>query len=94
MEQPSEGSQSLTQIVIVDDDQFQLKLLSHQLSMVGYKNVTAFDDGQTALDHLAGQVLDSTIIILDLNMPNMDGLEFLQKLQETKFTGALLLVSG
>jgi len=94
MQQQSEGSLALTQIVIVDDDQFQLKLLSHQLSVVGYKNVTAFDDGQTALDHLAGQILDSTIIILDLNMPNMDGLEFLQKLQETKFTGALLLVSG
>lgn len=94
MAQQPEGSQSTTQIVIVDDDQFQLKLLSHQLSMVGYKNVTAFDDGQTALDHMAGQMLDSTIVILDLNMPNMDGLEFLQKLQQTKFTGALLLVSG
>lgn len=94
MEHQSEGSQATTQIIIVDDDQFQLKLLSHQLSMVGYKNVTAFDDGQTALNYMAGQVLDSTIVILDLNMPNMDGLEFLQKLQEAKFTGALLLVSG
>jgi len=94
MVQQPEGTQSTTQIVIVDDDQFQLKLLSHQLSMVGYKNVTAFDDGQTALDHMVGQVLDSTIVILDLNMPNMDGLEFLQKLQQTKFTGALVLVSG
>ncbi len=94
MEHKAKGSQAIAQIVIVDDDQFQLKLLSHQLSMVGYKNVTAFDDGQTALDHMVGQVLDSTVVILDLNMPNMDGLEFLQKLQETKFTGALLLVSG
>lgn len=94
MEHESKGSQATTQIIIVDDDQFQLKLLSHQLSMVGYKNVTAFDDGQTALDHMANQILDSTIVILDLNMPNMDGLEFLQKLQEEKFTGALLLVSG
>ena len=94
MAHEAEESQATTQIVIVDDDQFQLKLLSHQLSMVGYKNVTAFDDGQTALDHMRGQVLDSTIVILDLNMPNMDGLEFLQRLQETKFTGALLLVSG
>jgi len=94
MEHQFKGSQAITQIIIVDDDQFQLKLLSHQLSMVGYRNVTAFDDGQTALDHMAGQILDSTIVILDLNMPNMDGLEFLQKLQEAKFTGALLLVSG
>jgi EAL domain-containing protein (putative c-di-GMP-specific phosphodiesterase class I) len=94
MEHQSEGSQSTTQIVIVDDDQFQLKLLSHQLSMVGYKKVTAFDDGQTALNHMAGQASNSTLIILDLNMPNMDGLEFLQKLQEVKYSGALLLVSG
>ncbi|MEX0965152.1 MAG: EAL domain-containing response regulator [Pseudohongiellaceae bacterium] len=94
MEHQSEGSQSTTKIVLVDDDQFQLKLLSHQLSMVGYKNVTAFDDGQTALDHMAGQVLDFTVVILDLNMPKMDGLEFLQQLQEVQFSGALLLVSG
>jgi len=94
MEQQSEATLAATKIVVVDDDKFQLKLLSHQLSMVGYKNVTAFDDGQTALDHLAGQSLDSTVVILDLNMPNMDGLEFLQKLQQANFTGALLLVSG
>lgn len=94
MEHQSEGSQATTQILIVDDDQFQLKLLSHQLSMVGYKNVTAFDDGQTALTHMKGLALDSTLVILDLNMPNMDGLEFLQKMKEMEFTGALLLVSG
>lgn len=94
MEHQSEGSQAATQIVIVDDDQFQLKLLSHQLSMVGYKNVTVFDDGQTALNHMKEPALGSTLVILDLNMPNMDGLEFLQKLQEAGFTGALLLASG
>jgi EAL domain-containing protein (putative c-di-GMP-specific phosphodiesterase class I) len=90
----SEDSQFTTQIVIVDEDQFQLKLLSHQLSMVGYKKVTAFNDGQAALNYMAGQVLNSTLVILDLSMPNMDGLEFLQKLQKARFTGALLLVSG
>jgi len=87
-------SQVSSKIIIVDDNQFQLKLLSHQLSMVGYKSVTAFDDGQTALNHMETQNLDSTIVILDLNMPNMDGIEFLQKLKEAKFSGALLLVSG
>ena len=93
MERENDVSQSDTQIMIVDDDQFQLKLLSHQLSMVGYKNVTAFDDSQTALNHMADQILGSCMVILDLNMPDMDCLEFLQKLSETKFTGGLLLVS-
>lgn len=83
-----------TDIIIVDDDQFQLKLLSHQLAMVGYESVIAFDDGQTALDHMVGKVLDGTVVILDLNMPNMDGLEFLERLKDTQFSGALLLVSG
>ena len=83
-----------TDIIIVDDDQFQLKLLSHQLAMVGYESVTAFDDGQTALDHMVGKFLDGTVVILDLNMPNMDGLEFLERLKDTQFSGALLLVSG
>lgn len=83
-----------TEIIIVDDDQFQLKLLSHQLAMVGYESVTAFDDGQTALDQMANRVLDDTVVILDLNMPNMDGLEFLEHLKDSRFNGALLLVSG
>lgn len=81
-------------IIIVDDNEFQLKLLSHQLSMVGYKSVMTFDDGQSALNHMADQILDSTIVLLDLNMPNMDGLEFLQKLEQTNYPGAILLVSG
>ncbi len=83
-----------TDIIIVDDDQFQLKLLSHQLAMVGYEHVTAYDDGKTALDQMKGKMLDSTVIILDLNMPNMDGLEFLEHLRNSQFKGALLLVSG
>ena len=81
-------------IIIVDDNEFQLKLLSHQLSMVGYKSVLTFNNGQSALNHMADQILDSTIVVLDLNMPNMDGLEFLQKLEETNYPGAILLVSG
>ncbi|NQV68974.1 MAG: EAL domain-containing response regulator [Pseudohongiella sp.] len=82
------------EIIIVDDNQFQLKLLSHQLEMVGYESVMAFDNGQAALCYMTGRVLDSTVVILDLNMPNMDGLEFLQALKETNYSGALLLVSG
>ena len=82
------------EIIIVDDNEFQLKLLSHQLSLVGYKSVMTFGDGKSALDYMADQVLDSTIVLLDLNMPNMDGLEFLQKLEETNYSGAILLVSG
>lgn len=94
MEHEVAGSQSITQITIIDGDQFQLKLLSHQLSVEGYENVFTFDIGQAALDHMQGQELASSVVILDVNLPNMDGLEFLQQLLEEGFNGALFLVSG
>lgn len=81
-------------IAIIDDDKFQLKLLSHQLSMVGYRHVRAFDDSQTALEYLLGQDLDSTLIILDLHMPNLDANEFMRALREVGFGGALLFVAS
>jgi CheY-like chemotaxis protein len=38
-------------IVIAEDDHFQLKLLSEKFSMLGYRDIAAFDDGPTALAH-------------------------------------------
>ncbi len=80
-------------IVIVDDDQFQLKLLSHQLSMSGHESVIAFDDAQTALAHLKVKNQESTVLILDLNMHDIDSFEFLKQLQEIDFVGAILFIS-
>lgn len=82
------------EVILIDDDSFQVKLLSHQLSLCGFSSVQTFTDAHNALDHIGSQVLPNTIIILDLNMPNMDGLEFMEKLKSTPFNGALLLVSG
>lgn len=89
-----EGIVHSLRIALIDDDKFQLKLLSHQLSIVGYRHVRAFDDSQTALEYLLGQNLDSTLIILDLHMPNLDASKFMQALREVGFGGALLFVAA
>ena len=80
-------------IIIVEDDQFQLKLLSQQFSMLGYEDVTAFDDGPTALVHMTRSNLDSTVIMLNLDMLAAGKSNLLEKLKIVNFTGAVILVS-
>ena len=66
-------------IVVVDDDSTNLKMAGHILSKHN-KRVTALRSGQALLDYISGNVPD--IILLDINMPEMDGFETLHKLRE------------
>lgn len=81
-------------ILALDDEPFMLKLLQRTLAQLGYVQVTACDSARTALqgmDHPDG-VPD--LILLDLNMPEMDGIEFMRQLVARRYVGALILVSG
>ncbi len=81
-------------ILALDDEPFILKLLAHMLADLGYTRVTTLTSGHAALE-LIGQPQDAPdLILLDLNMPEMDGLEFVRHLVERHFDGSLILVSG
>jgi EAL domain-containing protein (putative c-di-GMP-specific phosphodiesterase class I)/FixJ family two-component response regulator len=81
-------------ILLLDDDPFQLQLLAHQLAILGQAAVDACTSGQQALDRLDGRAFGQQLIFLDLNMPGMDGVEFIRHLVDLQYTGALVLVSG
>ena len=66
-------------ILIADDSSTILKFVSTSLSMMGYKVIVA-QDGMDALEKLTGQTID--LVITDLNMPNLDGFEFIKSLRE------------
>ncbi len=85
---------SSTRIMVIDDDGFILKLVGCILEDLGFCNLVSFDSGRSAL-----AAYDSTgqlpeIIMLDLNMPEMDGIEVVRHLGERKFKGSLLFLSG
>ncbi|HKD47313.1 MAG TPA: sigma-54 dependent transcriptional regulator [Rhizomicrobium sp.] len=70
-------------ILVVDDDPVQRRLLETVISHSGMAVVTA-PGGQPALDLVRGPRGDEiSLILLDLVMPDMDGLEVLAKLRPT-----------
>ncbi|MBP8976037.1 MAG: response regulator [Bacteroidetes bacterium] len=65
-------------ILVVDDSTTVRKFVSVSLSMQGFEVVTACD-GMDALEKLPERKYD--LIITDLNMPTMDGFEFIKNLK-------------
>jgi EAL domain-containing protein (putative c-di-GMP-specific phosphodiesterase class I)/FixJ family two-component response regulator len=81
-------------ILLLDDDPFMLKLLRRQLAQLSYTQVDAFDSGQEALEQLNSSKTLYDLIFLDINMPGMDGVEFIRRLVECQYAGSVILVSG
>ena len=81
-------------VLIVDDDLFQLELLQFQLESLEVAPVQACNSGPAALAWLERHGSAATLLLLDLNMPGMDGVEFIRHLAGRRHRGALVLFSG
>jgi CheY-like chemotaxis protein len=62
----------MTTILLVEDDKNQRVLYEQELKHDGYEVVTA-SDGKEAIEKVQEQLPD--IVIMDINMPKMDGIE-------------------
>lgn len=71
-----------------------LKLLARMLMNHGFSSVTCCETGEDALQFVDDAATRPDLIMLDLNMPGMDGIEFVRHLVERNYTGSLILVSG
>lgn len=85
---------SKIKVMVLDDDTFMLKILSKMLLKQGYTSVSLHDNGHDALNEVDDAKTRPDLILLDLNMPEMDGIEFVRYLVERHFDGSLILVSG
>lgn len=82
------------QFLIVDDDPVVLKLIEKILINSGANNVSTANDGLEGIQKLAGATGQFDLILCDLNMPEINGIEFLHQISELKFNGGILLLSG
>lgn len=66
-------------IMIVDDAAFMRMTIKNCLSKAGYENLIEAADGQIALETYQNEKPD--LVIMDITMPNMDGIQALQAIK-------------
>lgn len=74
-----------TTILIAEDDDAHADLITTNLRRAGLMNsIVRFRDGQEALDYLTGSGFapGSYVLLLDIVMPSVDGVEVLRRIKE------------
>jgi two-component system, chemotaxis family, chemotaxis protein CheY len=69
-----------TTILAVDDSKIIRKIISGAINLLGYDFLEA-EDGQKALQVLLEHKADISLVLLDWNMPNLDGYQTLQAIK-------------
>ena len=77
---------------MVEDNAFTSIVISKLLNSLGISQIETVTDGRQALDKVGG--LQPDVILLDLRMPVMGGVELLSRLADQNYIGNVILMSG
>lgn len=80
-----------TRVLVADDEEEILELLGEYLNARGYQVLTAYD-GEDALQMVRSGPVD--IVLTDMKMPNMGGLELLRETQRLPQPVAVIVMTG
>lgn len=84
---------SVTAVLVVEDDNELRKLLGLLLETEGFKVFEA-DDGQVALDVLAAHSGEIDMVITDLGLPRVGGVELIKRIRATDLKVRIIGTSG
>jgi EAL domain-containing protein (putative c-di-GMP-specific phosphodiesterase class I)/signal transduction histidine kinase/DNA-binding response OmpR family regulator len=85
---------SQVSVLVVDDDYIMHRVTTIILNDLGIRQVYTALSGRQALEILEEKQNAIDIVICDLNMPEMDGVEFTRHLARQNYTGSLIISSG
>jgi len=81
----------MADLLIIDDEKAIRKTLSEILSFEGYK-IDEAADGEEGLKKFKEKTFD--LVLCDIKMPKMDGIEFLEKAGEVNADVPIIMISG
>jgi two-component system NtrC family response regulator len=81
----------MTQVLIVDDDIKMCNLLSRMMKRIGYDATCTFTL-QDGLQEASSRVFD--VVLLDVMMPDGNGLDILPRIKETFFSPEVIIMTG
>lgn len=80
--------------LVVEDNAFTSIVIRKTLGSIGVSSVDSATDGKEALEKIEGGSTLPDVILLDLRMPGMGGVELLTRLADRKYAGQVILTSG
>lgn len=84
-------SESTPKVLVVDDDPSLTELLVDTLEVIGYESYKA-ESAQQALAIMHSEQID--LVISDINMPEMSGIELLQEIKKENSRIPVMLITG
>jgi EAL domain-containing protein (putative c-di-GMP-specific phosphodiesterase class I) len=85
---------SALRVMVVEDHGFQRRMALRLLAELGIETTFEAADGAAALAVLARLPQPPDVVLLDLNMPGMDGIELIGHLAQRRLVRALAVVSA
>ena len=82
---------SMARVLVVEDEEDIAFPLVRTLEREGY-TVSWVQDGETALERM--RLEEADVVILDLGLPDMDGLEVCRRARDTGYGGAIMIVTA
>ena len=83
-----------SEVLIIDDDPLLRVIAESYFRAKGGKSVRSAEDGLVALEVLDSLEVPPGLILCDLNMPNIDGLQFLRLLKQRNYSGPVIILSS
>jgi len=81
-------------VLVVDDDPVVLMQMTQMLGSIGVRGVLTARNGVEAMRLVGQRHKAIDVVVCDLNMPEMDGVEMIRRFGQGNFDGGLILMSG